>query len=618
MIPPMKPSPTDDASLMLAKHAARTLVGLATSGHDAVEAAARAVVLAERSGHACVPLEELKTSGIDVSQLRTSGVVTVSNPASGIRHPASLPLVLDLDRLYLHRLHDHETRLAARLRRWLEQPDFVVDEALLTDVFTAAGMNAVPGETDWQERAVEAACRRPFAIISGGPGTGKTRTAAVLLHALARLDLGLRIALAAPTGKAAARLQTSIEQTRMELAKNEVPKTPNAELPTPNAEASENASVESEANPLSPAGGEGQDVGAAPSDTPAAPPPVSTTLHRLLGASTDGRRFRHGPGNPLPHDLVLVDEASMVDLAMMCRLVTALKPSARLVLLGDKDQLASVDAGYVLGDICDAVGLNPSGPATPTAVELQRNFRFGADSAIGRLATLVRQGDSAAVLAALQGLDLRSEVVWQTPISDRELGPLLGDLFDQKLRACFQAKSAEEAVHIAARFQILCAVRRGAFGVDGINQSLEARLEQLGLRRAGQTWYAGRPVLVTANDPQQGLFNGDLGLAWPDNKGQLRICFSTADGLRAFSPAQLPPHTTAFAITVHKSQGSEFDEALVVLPPGESPVCTRELLYTGLTRAKQKAVLWASEAALSEAVARRVRRASGLAERLRR
>ncbi len=585
MTPPIKPSVLDDASLTLAKHVARTLRAMAVSDHDTVEAAAQAVVMAERSGHACVPLAELRAAGIDPDRLVASGLV---GQTSVIRHPASgaLPLVLDLDRLYLHRLHDYESRLASRLNGWLTRPDLALEESVLAEVLEQAGMKPATGETDWQALAVEAGCRRPFAIISGGPGTGKTRTAAVLLHALGRLNPGLRIALAAPTGKAAARLQESIEHTRQGLWKN-------APAPSP-------AST----------GEEGQSGEALPNSS-------ATTLHRLLGASADGRRFRHGPENLLPHDLVVVDEASMVDLAMMCRLVTALKPAARLVLLGDKDQLASVDAGYVLGDICDAVGVNPTGPAIPTAVELQRNFRFGADSAIGRIAALVRTGEAPAVLAALNELEGKADVAWKTPRSDRELRPLLGDLFDQRLQSRFQAASAEMAVKAAARFQILCAVRRGAFGVEGINQAIEARLEQSGLRRAGQTWYPGRQILVTANDPQQGLFNGDLGVVWPDDRGQLRVWFGSGPGLRAFSPAQLPPHGTAFAITVHKSQGSEFDEVLVVLPPGDSPVCTRELVYTGLTRAKRKAELWATETGLAEAVGRRVRRASGLGDRLR-
>jgi exodeoxyribonuclease V alpha subunit len=592
MTPPIKPSVLDEAPLTLAKHVARRLGAMAASGHDTVEAAARAVVLAERSGHACVPLEELRSAGIDTARLVASGIVgqapDIGNPASGI-----LPLILDLDRLYLHRLHDYESRLASRLNAWLTQTDLAIEESVLAEVLEQAGLKSDAGEIDRQARAVEAGCRRPFTIISGGPGTGKTRTAAVLLHALGRLTPGLRIALAAPTGKAAARLQESIEQTRQGLLQN-------APAPSP-----------------APTGEESQGEETIGSTAEVLPHPSATTLHRLLGASSDGRRFRHGSENPLPHDLVLVDEASMVDLAMMCRLVTALKPGARLILLGDKDQLASVDAGYVLGDICEAVGVNSNGPTISTAVELQRNFRFGADSAIGRIAALVRAGEAPPVLAALNELDGKADVVWKTPRSDRELEPLLGDLFDQRLQSRFQATSAETAVQAAARLQILCAVRRGAFGVEGINHAIEARLEHSGLRRPGQTWYPGRQILVAANDPQQGLFNGDLGVVWPDDKGQLKVWFGSGTELRAFSPAQLPPHGTAFAITVHKSQGSEFDEVLVVLPPGDSPVCTRELVYTGLTRAKLKTELWATETGLTQAVERRVRRASGLGDRLR-
>ena len=576
MIPAMKPIPTDDPALLLAKHVSRTLRDMADAEPDAVEAAALALVAAERSGHACVPLEELAAVGVSSAQLLASGLVSTGSeiPATGV-----LPLVLDLDRLYFQRLHDYEHRLAQKLGAWLRQPDLPVDEAVLSEVLAQAGMKSEPGEPSAdQARAVDAACRRPLAIISGGPGTGKTRTAAVLLLALLRLHPGMRYALAAPTGKAAARLQQSIEDTHRALGL--VP----AEEETP------------------------------PEGAP--PRPSATTLHRLLGASADGRRFRHGPGNPLPHDLVLVDEASMVDLAAMCRLVSALKPTARLVLLGDKDQLASVDAGYVLGDICEAAAASAHATHRPTAVELRTNFRFAAQSPIGQLATCIRQGDTTAALATLRALQPGAEIEWRAPATERDLAPLVDEVFQRVFAVRFQAQNAEAAVDLAARFQILCAVRRGPFGVEGLNAAIENRLERLGRKRADQTWYPSRQILVTANDAQLGLFNGDLGVAWPDAKGQLRVWFRLGAELHAFSPAQLPAHATAFAITVHKSQGSEFDEVLLVLPPNESPVCTRELVYTGLTRARQDATLWATEPALATALARKVRRASGLAARL--
>lgn len=565
----MKPSlPTGGSRL--AQPFADFLAGLATRHHATVRDTAVALIEAEAAGHAC-----LATTA--TAELLASGVAGT---------PGELkPLICVGGRVYLRRMFLHEGDVAAALRARLHAPDQPVDFTAVGTFLRACGFLAT-ADTDWQAVAIAAGLVRPLVVVSGGPGTGKTRTAAVLLAAIRQFQPGVRVALAAPTGKAAARLGESLVQTWSALKLS---------------------------------------VG---------PVPEPMTLHRLLGASADGRRFRHGPENPLAADLVLVDEASMVDLALMSRLVGALRTDTRLVLLGDQDQLASVEAGYVLGDLCAAAGVNcfsagfaerlrlwgvelpVSSAGNSTVVELRRNHRFGADHSLARLVPLIRAGEAQRAFDALANLPTGDAVAWR-PVGDADaLGAELRAAFDRHWRNRWQASDAATALAQLRSFQILCAVRRGAFGRDGVNEACEALVEAAGQRHRGQVWYRGRPVLITANAPHLGLFNGDLGLAWPGAEGGLQVWFEGPDGLRGLVPDRLPAHETAFALTVHKSQGSEFGEVLVVLPPAPSPVCTRELIYTGLTRARQRVALLAAPGALKAALGSVSQRTSGLSERI--
>jgi exodeoxyribonuclease V alpha subunit len=574
----MKP-PVPVVDLPLANSLGALLVRLALdepkSEPDAVASLVRetvaSLVRAEAEGHACVVTPH-------AAALLSTGVVG---------HPGeSKPLILDGTRIYLRRMFLCEGVVAQGLKARIAAPNAAVDPTAVGQFLRGCGL-LPDAEVDWQAVAVTAGLVRPLVVISGGPGTGKTRTAAVLLAAIRNFQPDVKVALAAPTGKAAARLGEALAQTW-------------AALPC--------------------GAGDG---------------PTAMTLHRLLGASADGRRFRHGPTNPLPADLVLVDEASMVDLALMSRLVAALRPETRLVLLGDKDQLASVEAGYVLGDLCDAAGLNRFSPefaalvqavteqALPavdgganTAIELKRNYRFGRDNAIQRLSSLVRAGQPEAALAALEQLQPTDAVQWQPLRTLTELEDSLQQVFAEKLRSRWPGAGPAEALAELGRFQILCALKRGPFGRDAVNEAIETQLKNCGLRAKGATWYPGRPVLITANAPHLGLFNGDLGVAWKDDSDLLQVWFHGPEGIRSFAPSRLPAHETAFALTVHKSQGSEFNEVLLVLPPNPSPVCTRELVYTGLTRARNRVTLWSPAHALSTALSSGCQRTSGLRARL--
>lgn len=495
------------------------------------------------------------------------------------------PLVLELGRLYLARYHAYEAQLAALLLA--RSVPMAYDEAQLKNSLDKlfAGNQQQP---DWQRVAAAQAVRNRLAVISGGPGTGKTTTVVRLLAALLEQPESehLAIGLAAPTGKAAARMAEAIRGAKAQLPVSEALK---AKLPE-----------------------------------------QARTLHRLLGAHGDSPRVRYHAQNPLALDVLVVDEASMIDLAMMTKLVAALPAHARLILLGDKDQLCAVEAGAVFAELCQGRGLDaanavalqrvcgqtlaqeaPRSKLGHQVVLLTHSHRFKGDSGIGHLARAINQGDVAATLNVLeQGY---ADLVWnQHPSVAGLLQRALGGYQDY----LEQAKSGDPAISFAAfnRFRLLCAQREGPWGINQLNDELETRLR----RRTGATgrWYPGRAVMISQNDYGLGLFNGDIGLCLTGDDGSLRVYFEAEEGFRSFSTARLPAHEPALAMTVHKSQGSEFAHVLLVLPEQPSPLLTRSLFYTGITRAKQQVEIWASLPRLTDAVTQTAERAAGLAERL--
>ena len=471
---------------------------------------------------------------------------------------ALTPLVLDAaGRLYLRRYFDYEAALARALRNRA----------------TSGGSSC-----EGQEAAIEAALTNSLTVISGGPGTGKTTTVVSILLRLMQPGLPpLRIALAAPTGKAAARLEQTIRDGLTAPGR--------ADLLTAI--------------------------------------PRASTLHRLLGSRRDSPQFRHHAGNPLALDLLVVDEASMVPLPLMAKLFDALPPNARAILLGDRDQLASVDPGNVLADIVDAAAL-PGNPLHGTLAVLKKNYRFGNESAIYRLCETVREGrsgDALALLTAINSDDLNS-----APLpSPQHLAEALREPVLAGYGAYLRETDPAKALEAFGRFRVLCAVRKGAYGVEELNRRIAALLREAGLIQGAHPLCAGMPLLITRNDPQLGLFNGDIALLLPD-PAQADMpnpplwAWLPGDGespaLRRFAPSQLPDHEPAFAMTVHKSQGSEFDRVLLVLPDRDSPVVTRELIYTGLTRARSRVELWVEQGIFERGVARRTERASGLRDTL--
>lgn len=517
------------------------------------------------------------------------------------------PLVLDGERLYLRRYWRDETQVARAVRERAEAThpvDTRLVRSWLDKLFVAA---PGAGQPDWQKLACAVALRGSVAIITGGPGTGKTYTVArllALLFATAPDAARQRVALAAPTGKAAARLKQSIDKALGELADRV-----GAELPLRELTAR---------------------MGAA------------RTLHSLLGARPDTRAFAHHRGNPLDVDVLIVDEASMVHLEMMASLLDALPPGATLILLGDKDQLASVEAGAVLGDLChDAQSGNydadtiayvraASGEAIPAeyageggalaqqTVMLRHSRRFGGP--IGQLALAVNAGDRAraeeVLRASLDGVRWieHAQPSQLLQLAHAGYAPYLALL---KGGAASDEDWVRQVLQSFETFRILCAVRDGEWGVSGLNEAIEKRLEAGGLLRRGAEWYVGRPVMVTRNDYSTGVFNGDIGVTLPDpaRPGAQRVYFLEGDKVRSVLATRLRNVETAFAMTVHKSQGSEFRHTVLALPREVNAILTRELVYTGITRASREFTLVTpSGEVLREAIASRTHRTSGLRE----
>ncbi|MBC8944119.1 exodeoxyribonuclease V subunit alpha [Xenorhabdus indica] len=518
------------------------------------------------------------------------------------------PIILSGYRLYLQRMWQSERRIAAFFADVALADD--IDEIQLRNILDELFGVAVESEIDWQKVAAAVAVTSRISVISGGPGTGKTTTVAKLLATLIKLNEGnpLSIQLAAPTGKAAARLTESLGEAVNKLALTD--------------EQRRNI------------------------------PEQAQTIHRLLGAQPESQKLRYHRDNPLTLDILIVDEASMVDLPMMARLIDALPAKAKVIFLGDKDQLASVEAGAVLGDICrfaeqgysidranqltkltgcQLVSYSISEPEDITLTVrdclclLRKSYRFNAASGIGQLASAVNQGDSKRVTTVLR--QSLSDVDFNPLAEDEDYQRLLIETTESYYRylALVNEKAPEKTILVEFnRFRLLCALREGPFGVSGLNQRVEQLLHRKGMialpKYTGNQFmenrgYAGRPIMILRNDSTLGLFNGDIGIMLKDQNNELKAYFQLSDGqIKPFQPSRLPLHETAYVMTVHKSQGSEFEHTALVLPTQFSPVVSRELVYTALTRAREKLTLYAHKGVLSKAVATPTQRRSGLIE----
>jgi len=598
-------------------HFARFIERFSPTENPDVFLAAALVSRATDSGDICLDLEAVAETRIIEKQDGAAAVVgppldiwrrqLMSSPAVG--NPGDpCPLILDArNRLYLYRYWEYENKLSRAIRERsageLQDFNFLEVAHSLRRLFPPT----TEDEVNWQEIAAVIALLKRFSVITGGPGSGKTFTIARTLALL--LECGrkekMKICLAAPTGKAAARLAESIRAAKASLACSDTIKN------------------------------------AIPNDV--------YTIHRLLKPIGGTPYFHHHSKNLLAADAVVVDEASMVDLALMSKLIQAVAPQARLLLIGDKDQLASVEAGSVLGDICDRQVIHgyskdflikieqltqtslkmAIAPVQPAAglqdciTVLPKSYRFTPQSGIGGLSRSVNRGDGVAALTWLKN-PAENAVNWHKIGADVNPADDLSRLILEGYRKYLTINDPVLAMAEFNRFKILCALKVGPFGVKSINALVEQVLSREGLlphRKAGiQPWYRGRPILITQNDYNLGLFNGDIGLALPDPdspRDELHVYFpDTVNGFKRFPTHRLSEHETVYAMTVHKSQGSEFDHIILLLPEKDYPLLTRELIYTGMTRARQTVSIWGRESVLKAAIARKIERTSGLRDAL--
>ncbi|HPJ38448.1 MAG TPA: exodeoxyribonuclease V subunit alpha [Spirochaetota bacterium] len=527
------------------------------------------------------------------SDLEVSGLVTAPGGYA--------PLVLDGERrLYLYRYHEYQRQVHEEFSVRAVSKNNDVDITLLRKSIDCLFPSGGEGDTDWQRVAAVAALRSRAVVISGGPGTGKTSTVGKIIVLL--IEQGIRagkvpaIALAAPTGKAAARMKEALTRSL-----------------------------------------ESMEIDAAVLD---AVPKEAATIHRLLGSVPDSPYFRHNAGNPLPWDIVVVDESSMADIALLAKLLTALRDDAGILLLGDKDQLASVEAGAVLGDLCDTGNVHgysegfadyaekTAGTVIPaerrgdeepriadSLVVLEKSYRFGAKSGIGELSRAIQRGRAEEVIR-LFGEGNYSDIMLNDPVREEGLTDALTGKITEQYGPYLASESPEEALELFSGFTVLCALRRGPFGVERINEQIERILAARGYIDPNEPWYNRRPVMITRNCYELDLFNGDMGVVFDTSQGRKVFFPSREGGVRGINPSRLSGYETTYAMTVHKSQGSEYDHVVLVLPDRSSPVLSRELLYTAVTRARSTVEIWGSPDIVREIIAAPTKRKSGLRDLL--
>lgn len=507
------------------------------------------------------------------------------------------PFVLDHGKLYLQRYYHYEKQIIEKISALIhfesehieERKNTLIQHKPLIDHLFP---NEIPNLTNWPKVAALSAMLHQFTIITGGPGTGKTTTVAKILSLLFALQPDLRVALAAPTGKAANRMAESLKNAIFtDVAVRDII----AQL------------------------------------TP-------STIHRLLGSKRDSIYFKHNKENPLPFDLVIIDESSMIDIALFSKLLDAIHPATKIIFLGDKDQLASVEAGSLFGDLCMAQGNINNFSADriqffnhfsenhiiPTdnqeahthllfehVIELQYSHRFSSDGGIGKLSKAIIQSHTDDISSLFAGTDEQVKI-------DATYSEAIFKKFVQGYQAYIQEPDLQQAFKKLNTLRILCAVREGDEGVIHVNEQVEKQLQSMGLIKKDAEFYENRPIIITKNNYELGLYNGDIGIVRRDTDGKTRVWFEQSEGqLIKVLPASINSAETVFAMTIHKSQGSEFNEVLVILPKQEAmTLLTRELLYTGVTRAKNQVIIQGTHMGILHCASQRVQRGSGIIDRL--
>ncbi|MGY8869915.1 MAG: exodeoxyribonuclease V subunit alpha [Pseudomonadales bacterium] len=594
-------------------HFARWLVQQQANAPDALVLLAALVSQQLGEGHVCIHLGKLEliwSAWPGLLRDQASLLISSQSPTALLDHDLLgdgeqlTPLVLDKGRLYLYRYWQYECQVAKDLLARAKPVE--LNAAFLKDKLDGlfgkqeianSELDIVP---DGQRVAAAIAVLQSMAIISGGPGTGKTTTITRMLAIYLQIQTQQNpevtpvICLAAPTGKAAARLSESISMARDSLAVSD--------------------------------------------DIKKMIPDQGTTLHRLLGARPGQTSFKYNVDNPLHLDLLVVDEASMIDLPLMANLLLALPEHARLILIGDKEQLASVEAGSVLGDVCSVpeevvssetmatllyetchlpiLKANSVQPFADSVAFLKHSYRFSKDSGIGALASAVNAGDAKQLKSVFASGYADLQRIPVTTAGNEQLIQHMLEKYRGYLGVLNRGKEPAEVIKQFSTFRVLCGLRKGIFGVEALNIAFEKEAQNRGFIQMKGRWYSGRPVMITRNDRSLHLYNGDIGIALEDTEtGQLKVWFEQGGELVSYSTSRLPQHETVFAMTVHKSQGSEFDDVTLVLAE-EAKVISRELVYTGITRAKKHCALYGSLQTITASIEKPTIRMSGLAARI--
>ncbi len=564
-------------------------------------------------GHICLHLnnvrEELESvpfydTGIAVrnkSKLKDEQLVTFKNGAKQ-------PFVLHNNRLYLQRYFNYETAIVSRIKAFVESEKYEAQKRskelklnadFIKTVFSGSSLpkSTIAAENvDWQLVAAVSAVLNNFTIITGGPGTGKTTTVAKILAILYTINPNLKVALTAPSGKAAVRMAESLKASSLNVDEN----------------------ISQKLKAIAP-----------------------STIHRLLKYVPDSPYFKHNKGNTVNYDVVIVDESSMIDVALFAKLLDAIGPETRLILLGDKDQLASVEAGSLFGDLCktqsglevftaeraqlinsfisntarqipaDYILKETAHLLSEHIIELKRSHRFTSDKGIGKFSKAIIKNDCAALHEYLQD-NADDQVTIDTEYSNE-----LFEQFAEGYTDYIKEPDIKKALQRLNQLRVLCAVREGGQGLYSLNTAIENYLRRKKLINKNSEYYENRPIIITKNYYSLGLFNGDVGIIRPDESGILKAWFEDSDNeLKSVFPGYIAESETVFAMTIHKSQGSEYDQVLVVLPDNINiSILTRELLYTAVTRAKSKVIVQASEEVILHTAEGVVERASGIMER---
>ena len=566
-------------------------------------------------GHICIDAHDVFSAGLPFDEIvPVHQVVDPENLIFGNSKKAA-PFVRHQDKLYIQRYFQYESSILKSIKRLIDKgKENYVDRILkltslqnslyemnITDPYEAN--EPKDHQTDWQMAAAVSAFLNNFTIVTGGPGTGKTTTVAKVLSLLFQADPNLKVALAAPTGKAAMRMGESLKTNTLKVPEE----------------------VKAKFNKL-----------------------IPSTLHRMLGYKPNSIYFKHDENNPLLHDVVIVDEASMIDVAMFSKLLDAIRGNTRLILLGDKNQLSSVEAGSLFGDLCkiheqpnlftteaiDIVNsfikddfrqlpqtqINPTpDPLTNHIIELKKSRRFNEQSEIGKLSKAVIVNDKTSLEAFLKQQENKSVNIhseWKEDLLEPHLMEYVLYIQEEDIR---------KAIEKLNQIRVLCAVREGERGLYAINKKIEQFLKRKKIKNHDGSlfspegdFYQNRPVIVTQNINELMLFNGDTGIIRKDNSGNYKAWFIDHENkLRSVLPAYITNAETVFAMTIHKSQGSEYNKVVVVLPENkEIALLTRELLYTAITRAKEKAIIFADETTFLTTAENKVNRASGIADRI--